>query len=200
MNLTQPWSLVFVVGFVIYTGTRQVYMKRAGVVERTDRRSVATEVPLLIGVMATSLVLPIVYLCSPWLEFADYVLPVEAHWVGTGIMVAALWLFWRSHADLGLNWSVTVELRKEHELITSGVYRRVRHPMYSAIFLFTIAQGLLLPNWLAGWGALLAFAALYLVRVSGEEQLMIDAFGDEYRGYAERSGRVFPRLRSHSKF
>ncbi len=50
-------------------------------------------------------------------------------------MVAALWLFWRSHADLGRNWSQAFELRKGHELITHGVYRVVRHPMYAAIWL-----------------------------------------------------------------
>ena len=45
-----------------------------------------------------------------------------------------------AHADLGLNWSITLEMRKGHELIVHGVYRRIRHPMYAAIFLFAVAQ------------------------------------------------------------
>jgi len=45
-------------------------------------------------------------------------------------------------------------MRKEHRLVTAGVYRHIRHPMYAAIFLWCLAQGLLLPNWLAGWSAL----------------------------------------------
>ena len=90
---------------------------------------------------------------------------------------------------------MTVELREGHELITNGLYARIRHPMYAAIFLFSIAQGLLLANWLAGWGALVAFASLYFARVQSEEKLMLDTFGDEYRDYIRRTGRLFPSLR-----
>jgi protein-S-isoprenylcysteine O-methyltransferase Ste14 len=48
-------------------------------------------------------------------------------------LVIGLWLFYRSHADLGTNWSITLEIREQHRLITQGVYRRIRHPMYSAL-------------------------------------------------------------------
>ena len=108
-------------------------------------------------------------------------------------MVGALWLFWRAHVDLGLNWSITLEMRKDHELIVHGVYRRVRHPMYAAIFLFAIAQGLLLPNWLAGWGGFGSFAILYLVRTPREEKMMLEFFGEPYRDYVRRTGRLWPR-------
>jgi protein-S-isoprenylcysteine O-methyltransferase Ste14 len=76
-----------------------------------------------------------------------------------------------------------------------GVYRRIRHPMYAAIFLFAIGQGLLLQNWLAGWGGFFAFAALYLFRVGREEKMMCEFFGEPYREYMERSGRLLPRVR-----
>ncbi len=109
-------------------------------------------------------------------------------------MLAALWLFWRSHADLGLNWSVTLEIRKEHQLITNGVYRSIRHPMYAAIWLFSLAQALLLANWLAGPAALVTFAPMYLLRTPREERMMCEIFGQEYRDYMARTGRLFPRL------
>ena len=73
-------------------------------------------------------------------------------------MLLSLWLFWRSHADLGKNWSVSLEVRQGHQLIKHGVYRSIRHPMYASIWLWCLAQGLLLENWLAGWYALVAFA------------------------------------------
>jgi protein-S-isoprenylcysteine O-methyltransferase Ste14 len=111
------------------------------------------------------------------------------------VMLFALWLFWRSHADLGDNWSVSLEVRKEHRLITDGVYRFIRHPMYAAIFLFSLAQALLLPNWLAGWSALATFTVMYLVRTPREERMMCKVFPEEYREYMERTGRLFPRLR-----
>ena len=126
--------------------------------------------------------------------FADYPLPAFAPWCGAVLMLLALWLFWRSHADLGQNWSVTLEVRKGHQLVTHGVYRRIRHPMYAAIFLFCLAQGLLLPNWLAGWSALVPFALMYLLRIRREEQMMLQFFGEEYRDYMGRTWRLLPRL------
>jgi protein-S-isoprenylcysteine O-methyltransferase Ste14 len=115
------------------------------------------------------------------------------HWGGAVMMVIALWLFWRAHDDLGLNWSITLEMRKDHELIVRGVYGRIRHPMYAAIFLFAIAQGLLLQNWLAGWGGFVSFAVLYLVRTPREEKMMREFFGEPYLDYMNRTGRLLPR-------
>jgi protein-S-isoprenylcysteine O-methyltransferase Ste14 len=124
--------------------------------------------------------------------FADYRLPTAARWCGAVVMVFALWLFWRSHADLGRNWSVTLEIRKGHQLVRHGVYRTIRHPMYASIWLWGLAQGLLLPNWLAGWFALVTFAPLYFMRTPREEQMMTEFFGNEYRDYMRKTGRLIP--------
>ena len=113
--------------------------------------------------------------------------------MGTAVMLVALWLFWRSHADLGRNWSVTLWVRKGHEVVEPGDYRRIRHPMYASIWLFDIAQVLLLSNWLAGWSALVSLAPLYFVRVPREEQMMCEFFGQRYRDYMNRTGRLVPR-------
>ena len=110
-------------------------------------------------------------------------------------MVAALLLFWRSHSDLGENWSRTLEIRKGHQLVTHGLYRWIRHPMYAAIWLLRLAQGLLLQNWLAGWSTFVAFAVMYFVRISEEERMMGDFFGQKYSDYMRRTGRLFPRVR-----
>jgi protein-S-isoprenylcysteine O-methyltransferase Ste14 len=70
--------------------------------------------------------------------------------------------------------------------------------MYAAIFLFGLAQGLLLQNWLAGWSGILTFSVMYFIRVPHEERMMCEFFGDTYRDYMRQSGRVFPRIRSKS--
>jgi protein-S-isoprenylcysteine O-methyltransferase Ste14 len=67
--------------------------------------------------------------------------------------------------------------------------------MYAAHLLWAIAQGLLLENWLAGWTFLVVFVPLYLLRVPKEEQLMLERFGEHYRQYMNRTGRIIPRLR-----
>ena len=109
-------------------------------------------------------------------------------------MVIALWLFWRSHADLGMNWSVSLELREGHELVTHGVYRFIRHPMHAAIWLWSVGQGMLLANWLAGWSVVPVFAAMYWLRTPREEDLMCQMFGDQYRTYMRTTGRIVPRF------
>lgn len=194
MNIIQPWNIVFLVGFILYAGIRREFIKRTKANEKVVSRMDGLDKSLLIVVIPGSLLLPVLYLFTPWLAFADYQLPEFAPWLGTSVMVAALWLFWRSHADLGLNWSVTLEIRKEHQLITHGVYRSIRHPMYTSIFLFSLAQGLLLENWLAGWCAVVTFAPLYFIRTPREERMMCEFFGDEYRDYMRRTGRLWPRI------
>lgn len=149
---------------------------------------------LLLLVFVGGLLLPLIYLVTPLLAFADYTFASPVPWAGSVIMVLSLWLFFRSHADLGANWSQTLEIRVGHRLVTTGVYASVRHPMYSAILLFSLAQGLLLANWLAGWSALLSVAVMFALRIPREEEMMRDAFGDEYRRYMSRTGRLFPRL------
>lgn len=193
---SQTWNLVYLAGLVVYIAIRGVFGGRTKrnekVVSRVDWRDRALVGAVFIG----NIVSPALYLATSWLGFADYRLPMFVPWCGVVAMIAALWLFWRAHVDLGLNWSITLEMRKDHELIERGVYRRVQHPMYAAIFLFAIAQGLLLQNWLAGWGGFVSFSLLYLFRAPREEKMMQEFFGEPYREYMKRTGRLWPtRLR-----
>lgn len=190
----QAWDLVFLVGFSVYVIIRGVFERRTkGTVKLVSRRD-ARELTLMAILGVGTMLLPVLYVFTPWLGFADYPLPAWAPWCGMAVMSAALWLFWRSHADLGENWSITLEVREGHQLITHGVYRLIRHPMYAAIWLFSLAQGLLLHNWLAGWAALVLFALVYFGRTAREEQMMYECFGEEYRNYMRRTGRLLPRV------
>jgi protein-S-isoprenylcysteine O-methyltransferase Ste14 len=163
-------------------------------VERVDTLEWTLMGLLFVGV----LFVPAVYATTSWLDRADYRLPPEAERsagrVGAALMTFAVWLFWRSHADLGRNWSPSLQLREGHTLVTKGVYRNLRHPMYASEWLWGIAQALLLQNWIAGWAGLALFTPLYVLRVPREERMMLDRFGEEYRAYMNRTGRVVPRL------
>jgi protein-S-isoprenylcysteine O-methyltransferase Ste14 len=190
----QAWNLVFLIGVLVYVSIRGVFGGRTKgnqkVVSRVDVRDRMLVAVVFVG----NIILPALYLFTPWLGFADYHLPAFIPWCGAVTMVIALWLFWRAHVDLGLNWSITLEMRKGHELIMHGVYRRIRHPMYAAIFLFAVAQALLLQNWLAGWAGFVTVAILYLVRTPREEKMMCEFFGDQYCDYMQRTGRLWPRF------
>jgi protein-S-isoprenylcysteine O-methyltransferase Ste14 len=191
--------MVFLAGFIVYFAIRGVFIERTKKNEKALTRVDVAEKLLLPVVAVGAMLLPLLYLFTPLLNFADLRLPAAVPACGAAVMAIALWLFWRSHTDLGLNWSVTLETRKGHELVTNGVYRRVRHPMYAAIWLFSLVQALLLENWLAGPAALLCFAPLYFRRIPREEKLMLEAFGEPYRAYMDRTGRVIPRLNSSSR-
>jgi len=66
--------------------------------------------------------------------------------------------------------------------------------MYAAHWLWGIAQALLLQNWIAGLAMLASFLPMYLHRVPREEQMKLEQFGEEYRLYMNRTGRLIPRL------
>jgi protein-S-isoprenylcysteine O-methyltransferase Ste14 len=135
---------------------------------------------------------PLIYILTGAPRFADYPFAPVQGWLGAALFVAALWLFHRTHRTLGRNWSDSLEVRERHTLVTAGPYRLVRHPMYSAFFLWALAQALLLPNWVAGPAGLVGFGMLFFFRVGREEQLMLETFGDQYRTFMKRTARIVP--------
>jgi len=160
----------------------------------TDNRHDASEKLLLFGMWLASMALPFIAIATPFLDFAAYALPEWAMWTGAALLVPYLWMFWRSHADLGRNWSPGLEVRADHGLITNGVYRRVRHPMYAAIWLGALAQPLLIQNWIGGFAILPCFLAMYLIRVPREEAMMSARFGADWDEYCQRAGRLIPKF------
>ncbi|UCD76443.1 MAG: isoprenylcysteine carboxylmethyltransferase family protein [Phycisphaerales bacterium] len=187
-------QLVFGLGFLAFHTIRAVFGRHHRGRTIVDIRFDLLEKSLLAFVTLGVIVIPLVYLFSPWLAFADYSLPSWTIWPGAVIIAAADGLFWRAHIDLGRNWSPTLEIGDDQTLVTSGLYRYIRHPMYAATFLFTIGQVVLLPNWIAGPSALVTFLPLYLLRLPREERMMIDRFDEGYEAYMKRTGRIFPRL------
>jgi protein-S-isoprenylcysteine O-methyltransferase Ste14 len=160
----------------------------------TEQRVSSQEKNLLLSLLLGMFIVPLIYSASNWLDFANYTLPTWAGWVGVVLIVLALIVFWRAHADLKTNWSPSLEIREKHELITRGIYGYIRHPMYASQWLWVLAQPLLLQNWLAGWLDLVVFIFFYLLRVRAEEKMMIDAFGEQYKEYMQKVGGVFPKF------
>ena len=139
-------------------------------------------------------VIPLIYIASNQPKFASYAFSPALAWLGILVFAGSLALFHRVHQELGRSWSVTLELRDNHALITHGLYGYMRHPMYTAFWLWAVAQALLLPNWIAGLSGLVGFGILFFARVDHEERMMLDAFGDAYRAYAARTKRIIPGI------
>lgn len=162
---------------------------RSVVVERDCRGPVEKA---LLAVAMVSFFVPLVWIASPAFGFADYALSPAAWGAGVVCLALGLWMFHRSHADLGTNWSVTLQVREGHTLVTGGVYAYVRHPMYSALFLYSAGQALAAPNWIAGPSYLAAMVPLIATRLGAEERMMRDRFGAEWDAYAARTRRLVP--------
>jgi protein-S-isoprenylcysteine O-methyltransferase Ste14 len=189
-----PFEWTFLVEFVALMGLRFWYGRRMRAQRVVVRRLDILERVLLLSTLVGMTILPVIYLATPWLAFADYTPARWQGWLGAAAAVAAVFLFWRSHADLGTNWSPTLEIRAEHKIVSHGVYRTLRHPMYAAIWLWAASQFLLLPNWVAGLAGVASFGPMYFLRVPREEQMLVERFGADYRDYMARTGRVLPRL------
>lgn len=198
------FKYVFLVGFIAGIVIRSIcvarvphwWKKKQNVV--INRESILEKL-LMLPVFLGLLVIPILHLTTAGLNFADYHLATWASYLAGGFgvvfFVLALWLLWRSHFDLGSNFSPELKIKEKHTLITNGIFRYIRHPMYAAHFLWAIAQALLLQNWIAGWAFLVAFFPVYLQRCPKEEKMVLEQFGDGYREYMSRTGRLIPRFR-----
>lgn len=185
----------YFVGVILASAIRVVYTRQY----RQSRiaEGHVTRLDLLLSALPGlgMFVLPFIYVLTSWLYFADYHLPTWAGWIGVALFALALWLLWRSHADLARNWSPKLELMEGHRLVTDGVFRHIRHPMYAAHWLWGVAQVFLLQNWIAGFSMVACLIPMYVYRVRVEEQMMLEHFGDEYRSYMDRTGRLIPCLR-----
>jgi protein-S-isoprenylcysteine O-methyltransferase Ste14 len=185
-------KIVFLLGIVGWFVIRYPFARRA------KRLGVARSVGgthdrVLLWIAATGqFIVPAIYCLTNQPSFANVGFQPFLAWLGALVLVAALVLFRLTHKQLGRNWSITLETRDQHKLVTDGLYSWVRHPMYSSFILMALAQALLLQNTIAGPIGLVAIAILFFLRVPREERVMVETFGEEYRDYMGRTARIIP--------
>ncbi|MGC1374721.1 MAG: protein-S-isoprenylcysteine O-methyltransferase [Anaerolineales bacterium] len=191
------FKIVYWAGMIIEVVVRAPFERASKAAAKTHRRASRAE-DILLGLLTVFLlVVPLVYSVTNWLDFANYSLPAWMGWLGVFLLACSVLVFARAHIDLKSNWSPTLEIHKDHALVTTGIYRYVRHPMYTSLWLWAIAQILLMQNGLAGPLNLIFFALFYFLRVPAEEKMMLDTFGDQYREYMKKVGGVIPKWPVH---
>lgn len=192
----QVFHVLFAVAYLAMFGIRlfswRTAIRAGGRVELKEGKvNMAVRAVLGLGYIGAL----IVYAFFPsFLAWAAFSLPAWVRWIGAGITGAALLLLAWVQWSLGKNFSTTLHLRQRHSLVTTGPYRWVRHPMYTALFLLGVGFLLLTANWAVGVPLIVALPILVTVRIGNEEALMIEQFGDEYRAYLQQTGRFLPRL------
>jgi len=188
-----PWiaKALVVAATLVMVAIRAPHGRRSRTVKVAASHKTQLETGLLV-LAWVGFIVPLIWVVSPAFSFAEYVLRSGPLVGGVACLIIGLWLFYRSHADLGTNWSLSLEVREQHQLITQGVYRRIRHPMYTALLLYSIGQALVIPNWVAGPANLIAFTILLTLRLGAEERMMREGFGNEYAAYSARTKRLIP--------
>lgn len=186
--------LVYFGGFFVLILLRAPHEKVSKATPIRENRMGFLERLLFASVGIGMLFFPILTASSNWLVEFDHSIPIWALITGTSVLAYSLWLFHRSHVDLGRNWSPTLQVREGHTLVSHGVYQSIRHPMYTAIFLFSIGQLIVLPNWISGIAGFVGFGLMFVLRVSSEEKMMRDQFGAQYLAYSQRTKRIVPGI------
>lgn len=185
-------AILWFAGLVAWTIIRRPFERRAKKIGVKKSLFDGRESGLLAIALLGMFVIPAIYALTGFPAALDRPFVPWLAWAGLVPEVAALWLFRRSHVDLGRNWSISLEVREQHALVQSGVYRRIRHPMYTSFFLLGVAQLLLLPNWLAGLAGIAGAGVLFGFRVAREERMMLESFGEDYRAYMAHTKRIVP--------
>lgn len=189
------FKTIYAAGLIGIAIIRIVYRWRVRTTLVAQSRVTMLERVLLSQLVIGMLGIPLLSAFTPWLDFADVRLPAWAGWLGVLLFAWALWVLWSAHAALGRNWSDSLEVRQDHQLITTGPYAYIRHPMYAFGWLWCMAQILLLQNWIAAASSIASYMLFYVLRVPAEEEMMRDRFGEVYGAHMQRTGRILPRLR-----
>ncbi len=194
-NDDRLFRFILLTGFLIVVPFGIYHRVKTHTGEKLDRRQEGLFVLITLRLMGVAGMTGLIaYLINPaCISWAAVPVPLWLRWTGVGVgLNGGLLIIW-TFSTLGKNLTDTVVTRKEHTLVTTGPYRWIRHPFYVAGALAVLGNSLAAANWYlfaTGGMAILLLA----IRSRKEEENLIARFGDDYRNYAQRTGRFVPRL------
>jgi protein-S-isoprenylcysteine O-methyltransferase Ste14 len=161
-------------------------LKRVVRREKPGQRLLYT-LPLVIGASLLAAARHFLFLPRP--------LPMSytLYWSGTALLVAGLVFAIWARITLGANWSGTVTVKENHELIQTGPYHLVRHPIYTGLLLALLGSALAQDLW-TSLAAVALFFFSFWIKLLREEQFMRETFGEKYAAYCARTKRLVPFL------
>jgi len=185
---------VLIVAFAAHRGYYvKNYSKPEEATVKKREEGLASKIAGLLGMAGFIAVLA--FAINPkWLAFASLAFPTWLRWSGIGIAILGFALLQWAQMTLANSWSDTPRMMKEQTLITSGPYRAIRHPIYTAFILILGSTLFISSNWLIGLCWLGMTTLEVISRIGFEESLMLEFFGDQYREYMKKTGRLLPKV------
>jgi protein-S-isoprenylcysteine O-methyltransferase Ste14 len=168
------------------------WMVAARNVKATRRReSIATFLLNRVFVIIGALLLILPHPPLRWLGERFIAPGLVGYGLGLAVIAAGLGFAVWARVYLGRNWSGTVTIKQDHELVRNGPYAIVRHPIYSGILLALLGTAIAVGE----WRGLLAFAAIaagFLIKMRAEERFMSEVFGEQYARYRREVPALIP--------
>jgi protein-S-isoprenylcysteine O-methyltransferase Ste14 len=196
MNTETIFRIILPALIIAFSAHRGYYVRKYGEEQDTLKKreeGLTSRVASFLGLIG--FVAVIAFVIDPdWVSWAALPLPLWLQWAGVGIALLGFALLQWSQNTLGKNWSDTPRMIKEQSLITSGPYQFIRHPIYTAFLLILGSTLLISANWFIGFAWIGMTVLEVASRVSFEENLMLEYFGEQYHAYMKRTGRLLPKL------
>jgi len=193
------YRIIIVLSFIAMFGIR-IYFQSRVLHEDREIKVKENKLSLAAGAFAalTTLTFGAEYIFFPGTFSFAYILayPGWLRWLGILLLAVGISLLGLSHYHLDRSFFSLVVSKEEHQLVTSGPYQWVRHPIYTAYLLNYAAGGLIASNWVLTFMPVIFFGLMIINRIPREEKLMREEFGEDYLALESRTGRLLPKISS----
>ena len=176
------------IAFLLYWQIKAADTKTTQRLEPAASRILRALTFLIVIVLLSTTRIPL-----PWLYLQLWPSGIWSFWLGAAVTVAGLLFAVWAREHLGSNWSQSVTIKQNHELITTGPYAVVRHPIYTGILTGFLGSAIALSQVRGVIGCVLVFVVLW-AKLRMEEQWMRSQFGETYATYAHETAALVPHL------
>ena len=198
------FRILIILSFIAMFGIR-IYFQSKVMGEKREVKIQENTLSLAAGSIAalTTLTFGAEYIFFPGTFQFTYLLdyPDWLRWLGVLSLAFGILLLFLAHYHLGKSFSSLVVSKEDHQLVTSGPYRWIRHPIYTAYLLNYVGGGLVASNLVLTFVPVIFFGLMIINRIPREEAVMREEFGQDYVALAKRTGRLLPPLKiKHRKY
>ncbi len=176
------------IAFIVYWR-----IKAAGTKNNQRREADASGILRALVFLSVIVLLSVPRIPLPWLYRQLWPSRLASFWIGAAVTVCGLLFAVWARDHLASNWSSAVTIKQGHELITSGPYGVVRHPIYTGILTGFLGTAIALSQVRGVIGLVLIFVVLW-AKLRKEEQWMQSQFGETYAAYAQQTAALVPYI------